>query len=58
MTAACSDKTQEGNTFLQLKITYKSGEEVENLHLEMGLNQFYTFLHELEQAKSLLEYGN
>lgn len=58
MTAACSDKDQEGKTFLQLKITYKHGEEINNLYLEMGLNQFYTFLHELEKSKSVIEFGN
>lgn len=58
MTAASSDKNEEGNTFLQMKITYTYGGELQNLHLEMGLNQFYTFLHELEKGKSLLEYGN
>lgn len=58
VTAACSDKDQEGKTFLQLKITYKKGEEINNLHLEMGLNQFYTFLHELEKSKNVIEFGN
>lgn len=57
VTAACSDKTQEGKTFLQLKILYKSGAELKNLHVEMDLNQFYSFLHELEKAKHSLDYG-
>ncbi|XP_046676472.1 COMM domain-containing protein 7-like isoform X2 [Homalodisca vitripennis] len=58
VTGASSDKSQEGKIFFQLKITYNTGEGLKDLPVEMDLNQFYMFLHELEKVKNVLEYGN
>ena len=56
VTAATSDKDQVGRSFLQLKLVVdKGGETPENVHMELSLPQFYSFLHEMEKAKSSLE---
>lgn len=58
VTAASSEKSQVGKTFLQLKITVDTGNGLKNIHMEMSLSQFYAFLHELEKAKTSLQYGS
>lgn len=58
VTAASSEKSQVGKTFLLLKITIDSGNGLKNIHMEMSLSQFYAFLHELEKMKTSLQYGS
>lgn len=56
VTAATSDESQVGHSFLQLKLVLDKGNEhYENVCLELTLPQFYSFLHEMEKAKSSLE---
>lgn len=50
-----SELNQVGNTFLQLKFITANEE---SKHIELDLNQFYQFLHEMEKAKVLLDTFN
>ncbi|XP_078595951.1 COMM domain-containing protein 7-like [Branchiostoma floridae x Branchiostoma japonicum] len=56
VTAASSEVQKVGNTFLQLKLVVNKGDRTENVYMELTLPQFYSFLHEMEKAKSSLEY--
>ncbi|XP_077862236.1 COMM domain-containing protein 7-like [Saccoglossus kowalevskii] len=56
VTAANSEINKVGNTFLQLKLVVNKGNRTENVYMELTLPQFYSFLHEMEKAKSSLEY--
>lgn len=56
VTAATSEADQVGNIFLQLKLTVKKGNTLENVFMELTLPQFYAFLHEMERAKASLDY--
>ena len=56
VTAGTSDLKVVGNTFLQLKLVVDRGGKCEDVYMEMTLPQFYSFLHEMERAKSTLEY--
>ncbi|CAH1265291.1 COMMD7 [Branchiostoma lanceolatum] len=56
VTAASSEVQKVGNTFLQLKLVVNKGDRAENVYMELTLPQFYSFLHEMEKAKSSLEY--
>ena len=56
VTAASSDLKVVGQTFLQLKLVVDRGGRHEDVFMEMTLPQFYAFLHEMERAKSTLEY--
>ncbi|XP_013786500.1 COMM domain-containing protein 7-like [Limulus polyphemus] len=57
VTAASSEINQVGNTFLQMKLVIDKGNgQVENKFLELSLAQFYSFLHEMERAKTSLEF--
>lgn len=58
VTAASSEKSQVGKMFLQVKMTIHTGNGLKNIHMEMNLSQFYAFLHELEKAKTSLQYGS
>eukprot|EP00761_Pharyngomonas_kirbyi_P003550 gb/GECH01003554.1/.p1 GENE.gb/GECH01003554.1/~~gb/GECH01003554.1/.p1 ORF type:complete len:204 (+),score=34.90 gb/GECH01003554.1/:1-612(+) len=56
VTAANSEISQVGSTFLQLSLTLdKSGQE-EYVQMELSLEQFYEFLHEMEKAKASMSY--
>ncbi|KAF6034636.1 COMMD7 [Bugula neritina] len=57
VTAASSELDKVGTTFLQLKLkVVNSKGELESLNMELSLTQFYNLLHELEKAKTLLDY--
>jgi len=59
VTASNNDLSKAGTTFLQLKLVLDKGDETtENAHMELSLSQFYQFLHELQKAKSNLDYFN
>ncbi len=54
VTAACSELNQVGNTFLQLKIGLENSDQ--DVFVEMSMEQFYCFLHEMEKAKKTLDF--
>ncbi|XP_020626180.1 COMM domain-containing protein 7-like [Orbicella faveolata] len=56
VTAGSSDLKVVGQTFLQLKMVVDRGGTQEDVFMELTLPQFYSFLHEMERAKSTLEY--
>ncbi|KAK3739185.1 hypothetical protein QZH41_017337 [Actinostola sp. cb2023] len=56
VTSSSSDLKVVGQTFLQLKLIIDRGSHHEDVFMEMTLPQFYSFLHEMERAKSTLEY--
>lgn len=56
VTAADSDMRKVGNSYLQLKLVVDKGTKTEEIFMELTLPQFYSFLHEMERAKSSLEY--
>jgi len=56
VTAASSELNKVGSTFLQLKLVIDKGHATENVYMELTLPQFYSFLHEIEKAKSSLEF--
>eukprot|EP00731_Ephydatia_muelleri_P002388 Em0001g2388a len=56
VTAADSDMKKVGNNFLQLKLVLNKGGKTEDVFMELTLNQFYSFLHEMEKVKSSLDY--
>ncbi|XP_075702193.1 COMM domain-containing protein 7 isoform X2 [Rhinoderma darwinii] len=55
VTAASSELEKAGTIFLQLKMVIKKGNQLEPVYVELTLPQFYSFLHEMERAKSSLE---
>ncbi|XP_044311691.1 COMM domain-containing protein 7 [Varanus komodoensis] len=55
VTAASSELGKVGGVFLQLKLVVKKGSRVEPVYMELTLPQFYSFLHEMERAKTSLE---
>ena len=56
VTAATSEDSQLGHSFIQLKLVLDKGvKQKENVCLELSLPQFYKFLHEMQKAKSSLE---
>ena len=57
VTASTSEDDKVGTSYLQLKITVENKDkELKNVYLEMSLPQFYSFLHELEKAKTSLDF--
>jgi len=56
VTAASSQMSKVGSTFLQMKLVINKGHATENVYMELTLPQFYSFLHEMEKAKSSLEF--
>ncbi|XP_062522679.1 COMM domain-containing protein 7-like [Corticium candelabrum] len=56
VTAASSDVKKAGTTFLQVKFTLDRGTETEDVFMELTLQQFYQFLHEMEKAKTSLDF--
>ncbi|XP_010189875.1 PREDICTED: COMM domain-containing protein 7 [Mesitornis unicolor] len=55
VTAGSSELKKVGSIFLQLKLVVKKGSQMENVHIELTLPQFYSFLHEMERVKTSLE---
>ncbi|XP_040293666.1 COMM domain-containing protein 7 [Bufo bufo] len=55
VTAASSELEKAGTIFLQLKMVIKKGNQLEPVYVELTLPQFYSFLHEMERAKSSLD---
>ncbi|CAH2303059.1 COMM domain-containing 7 [Pelobates cultripes] len=55
VTTASSELEKAGSIFLQLKMVTKRGNKPEPVYVELTLPQFYSFLHEMERAKSSLE---
>ena len=58
VTAASSEVNKVGNTFLQLKLVINKGNKTEDVFMELSLPQFYSFLHDMEKARTSLEYFN
>lgn len=56
VTTATSDMKVVGNSFLQLKLVIDKGGKKEDVFMELTLPQFYSFLHEMEKARTALEY--
>ncbi|XP_070578973.1 COMM domain-containing protein 7-like isoform X2 [Ptychodera flava] len=56
VTASSNEVNKVGNTFLQLKLVINKGNRTENVYMELTVPQFYSFLHEMEKAKSSLDY--
>lgn len=57
VTAASSELSQVGSTFLQLKLTVDKGNNVrEDVFMELSLDQFFRFLVEMEKAKANLGF--
>ncbi|KAF0972657.1 hypothetical protein FDP41_008906 [Naegleria fowleri] len=55
VTASSSELNEVGSTFLQLKLTIDDGGR-RDVFVEMTLQQFYDFLHEMEKAQSSIEF--
>jgi len=55
VTASTNELGHVGTTFLQLKLKIAKGDEIENVHLELTLPQFYKLLGQLEKVKSLMD---
>ncbi|KJE95130.1 COMM domain-containing protein 7 [Capsaspora owczarzaki ATCC 30864] len=56
ITAGSSEIRSIGSTFLQLKLVLNRGNGPEDTFIELTLPQFYTFLHEMEKAKTSLDH--
>ena len=56
VTSSTSSINMFGGAFLQLKLVYNKGNKLESKFLEMDLPQFYSFLHEMNKAKSQMDY--
>ncbi|KAM4692020.1 COMM domain-containing protein 7 [Rhinophrynus dorsalis] len=56
VSAASSELEKAGSIFLQLKMVIKRGSVSEPVYMELTLPQFYSFLHEMERAKSALDF--
>ena len=58
VTAASSEVNEVGVTFIQLCLTLdKEGKDKEEkTYVELSLKQFYDLLHQLEKAKTSMDY--
>jgi hypothetical protein len=56
VTAASSELSKVANTFLQLKLVIDKGHGMEDVYMELTLPQFYSFLHEMEKARSVIDH--
>jgi len=56
VTAGSSEVNRVSHSFLQLKLVINTGNQIENIYMELSLPQFYTFMHEMEKAKASLEF--
>ena len=52
VTASSSEHAAVGSTYVQLRLAVQRGAALEYVHLELTLERFYEFLHELERAKA------
>lgn len=56
VTASSDDFDQVGKTFLQVKVKVDTGNEgIKDIFFELSLDQFYSFLAEIEKCKSFLD---
>ena len=56
VTASSDDADQVGKTFLQVKMKIDAGDEgVRDIFFELTLEQFYTFLAQMEKCKSFID---
>ncbi|XP_014776924.1 COMM domain-containing protein 7 [Octopus bimaculoides] len=56
VTLSSSELSKVGNTFIQLKLVVSNGKgELNTIYMELSLQQFYSFLHEMERAKASME---
>ncbi len=58
VTASTSDSDQVGRTYLQMKLTIRNDDEGKghrDVYLELSLEQFYSFLAQIETCKSHLD---
>ncbi|CAF0705989.1 unnamed protein product [Brachionus calyciflorus] len=56
VTASTNHIDKLGNAFLQLKLVYNNGGKLDSKYMELTLPQFYSFLFEMNKAKSQMEY--
>eukprot|EP00050_Salpingoeca_kvevrii_P013694 m.30538 g.30538 ORF g.30538 m.30538 type:complete len:200 (+) comp5233_c0_seq1:158-757(+) len=56
VSSGSSEAKSTGNTFMQIKMTLNRGTTSEDVFMELTLQQFYNFCHEMEKAKANLEY--
>lgn len=56
VTASTNYIDKLGQAFLQLKLVYNTGGKIESRLMELSLPQFYSFLLEMNKAKSQMEY--
>jgi len=55
VSASSSEHAAMGVTFVQLRLHTQGSSGAEYVHMELTLARFYELLHELEQAKAMLE---
>ena len=55
VTASSSEHAAVGSTYVQVRLAVQRGAALEYVHLELTLEKFYDFLHELERAKAQLD---
>ena len=55
VTASSSELQKVGRSFLQLRLTLNRGGLDECVHMELTLEQFYSFLADMENAKAALD---
>jgi hypothetical protein len=59
ITASNSELNKVGTTYLQLKLVFDKGNNTtEDVYMELTLPMFYQFLHEMQKAKTNLEFFN
>lgn len=56
VTASTNYIDKLGQAFLQLKLIYNTGGRIESRFMELSLPQFYSFLLEMNKAKSQMDY--
>lgn len=57
VTTANTERDKVGAAFMQFKFVLNKGNGTqENIHVEMTLPQFYEFVHQMEQAKTHLDF--
>ena len=57
VTSSSSAIQQVGATFLQIKFVIEKGKNgTEDVHVELSLPQFYSFLTQMEKAKNYIDY--
>ena len=55
VTASSDSLDQVGNSYLQMRLVFEVGQgQVQEVIMELSLNQFYTFVAELENAKAFI----